>query len=153
MKSENAKVSIDKGKYEVDYVKMIPESLQDAFTLACKGDEKLTDEQKQAVKGVDAVFLPIPDKDKDGKDTTSLNPILDRLVGHFHYGFDLGVKARTRQNFERTLEDPSKLVIQGIKGLMANGFTLEMSYTLVETQRKANGVATPTLGEIQSKMK
>lgn len=133
------------------YDKRTVESLGEAFSVI--PNITLTDAQNAALANVDALFPKPTVKGKDGKEEIVPNPFLDAVLGHFNYGFDLYQKAKTRRDFEKTLEDPSKPVVAAVKGMVASGFDADMAYDLVLAQRQSKGLDTPAKDVILAKLK
>ena len=133
------------------YDKRSAETLADAFSIL--PGIQLSPAQNTAIGALDTLFPAATLKDKDGKEETVPNPFREAFLGHFNYGFDLYQKAKTRRDFEKTLEDPSKPVVAAVKGMVASGFDADMAYDLVLAQRNAKGMETPTKEVILAKLK
>ena len=152
MKRENKVVAVGNTPEEKcpTYEKCVPETFAEAFSLI--PNAKYTKEQSDAIFALDGLFPDTQKKDKDGKDVVIINELRDDFLGHFSYGFDLYMKAKTRREFEKTLEDPGKPVVQAIKGMIASGFDAKMAYDLVKAQRDSKSLETPAFDQISSKL-
>lgn len=133
------------------YEKRTAETIADAFSVL--PGIQLSPDQVTSITKLDSLFPIATIKGKDGKDETVPNPFREAFLGHFNYGFDLYQKAKTRRDFEKTLEDPSKPVVAAVKGMVASGFEADMAYDLVLAQRTAKGMETPSKESILAKLK
>jgi hypothetical protein len=135
------------------YEKRTVETIAEAFSVL--PNIQLSPNQDKLIADLDKMFpeVQIDDPKDKTKKVTVPNPFRDALLGHFNYGFDLYMKAKTRRDFEKTLEDPSKPVVAAVKGMIASGFDAQTAYELVKTQRDSKSLETPTFETISLKLK